>query len=177
MSYHGVEIPKQKVAEFCRRRFPALPTVVVPVFVDRRLFHFQAEKRLQIAFSPRKRPMEAAFIRDLFCADHPEFRNIPWVEIAGVSEHKVADILKHSAIYLSLCRFEALPLSILEAFVCGCVTAGFTGFGACQTVLAITRRRSLWDYPSGAYCFSSISAEPSSTSIFRFTPDRWALVV
>ena len=120
----------RQVAEFCRRRFPTLPTTHVPVFIDHRLFHFQSEKRLQIVFAPRKRPQEAAFIRDLFQATYPEFRKLPWVEVAGVAEQKVAELLKQSTIYLSLCRFEALPLSILEAFACGCVVAGFTGFGA-----------------------------------------------
>lgn len=120
----------RQTVEFCRQRFPALPAEYVPGFVDRRLFVFQPQKRLQIALAPGKRPHETGFIRDLFCAKHVEFRNVPWVELAGMAEQKVAEILKHSAIYLALSRFEALPLSILEAFACGCVVAGFTGFGA-----------------------------------------------
>ena len=97
--------------------------------VDPAVFHFQANKKLQIALAPRKRPMEAAFVQDLFRATHPEWRAIPWIEIAGRAETEVAAILKESAVYLSLCRFEAVPLSILEAFACGCVVAGFTGTG------------------------------------------------
>jgi len=126
----GILCEGRQVADFCRRRFPSLPTALVPVFVDRELFHFQSQKRLQIAFAPRKRPLEAAFIQDLFRAENPEFRSIPWVQISGVSEQKVATILKDSAIYLSLSRFESVGLSALEAFACGCVVAGFTGFGA-----------------------------------------------
>lgn len=117
-------------ADFCRRRFPALPTILMPVLIDGADFHFQSHKRLQIAFAPRKRGLEAAFIHDLFRAANPEFRSIPWVEISGVSEREVAQILKDSALYLSLCRFEAVGMSILEAFACGCMVAGFTGFGA-----------------------------------------------
>ena len=74
--------------------------------------------------------MEAAFIQDLFRAENPQFRSIPWVQISGVPEEKVATILKDSAVYLSLSRFEAVGLSILEALASGCVVAGFTGFGA-----------------------------------------------
>jgi len=102
----------------------------VPVLIDRGLFHFQPQKRLQIAFAPRKRPLEAAFIQDLFRAENAEFRSIPWMQITGVSEQQVATILKDSAVYLSLSRFEAAGLSILEAMAGGCVVAGFTGFGA-----------------------------------------------
>jgi len=126
----GVLCEGRQVAAFCRRRFPSLPTALVPVFVDHELFHFQPQKRLQIAFAPRKRPLEAAFIQDLFRAENPEFRSVPWVQISGVPEQKVATILKDSAIYLSLSRFESVGLSVLEAFASGCVVAGFTGFGA-----------------------------------------------
>ena len=50
-------------------------------------------------------------------------------------------MLNESAIYLALCRFEALPLTILEALSSGCVTAGFTGFGARQYT---TARNGFW---------------------------------
>ena len=116
--------------EFCRRRFPSLPVFPVPVMVDTDVFHFQSEKRMQIVFSPRKRPTEAAFVQDLFRAENPEFRNVPWIELSGASQETVARVLKDSAIYLSLSRFESAALSILEAMACGCAVAGFTGFGA-----------------------------------------------
>lgn len=128
----GILCVGRLVADFCRRRFPSLPSALVPVVVDQNLFHFQSQKRLQIAFAPRKRPLEAAFVQDLFRAENPQFRSVPWVQISGVSESEVAGILKDSAVYLSLSRFEAAALSILEALACGCVVAGFTGFGARQ---------------------------------------------
>lgn len=117
------------VAEFCRRRFPGQPISLVPVVIDRELFCFQSQKKLQIAFAPSKRPLEAAFIQDLFRADNPEFRSIPWVEISDMTERDVARTLKETAVYLSLCRFEAIPMTPLEALASGCVVAGFTGFG------------------------------------------------
>ena len=85
--------------------------------------------------------MEAAFIRDLFQATSPEQPAVPWVEIAGMPEGQVAATLGEAAIYLSLCRFEAFSLSILEAMACGCVPVGFTGFGA---RLYTTDRNGLW---------------------------------
>lgn len=118
------------VVEFCERRFPKLRIGSVPILVDTELFRVNTSKRLQIAYMPRKRPMEAEFIKDLFRAESPECCDIPWVAIAHKPEQDVARILADSAIYLSLCRFESYALSVLEALACGCVVAGFTGFGA-----------------------------------------------
>jgi glycosyltransferase involved in cell wall biosynthesis len=121
--------PSQEVASFCRRRFPDLPVVIVPYPVDRALFRPREPKHIQIAFMPRKRASEAAFIRDLFRAENPAFRAVPWVEITKVSEKQVAQTLGESSVYLSLSRFEAFGLSTLEALSSGCIVAGFTGIG------------------------------------------------
>ncbi len=119
-------------ADYCRLRFPAMPVDSVPVGIDLRRFGFPAEKKMQIAFAPQKRPREAAFIQDLFRARCPEFRSVPWVEIRGISEAHLAAVLKESAVYLCLGRFESCPLSILEAMAAGCIPAGFTGLGGRQ---------------------------------------------
>jgi hypothetical protein len=118
------------VADFCRLRFPTLPIHIVPVCIDQSLFQFQPQKKLQIAFAPRKRPAETQFIFDLCRHSHPEFGSVPWIEISGLPEEQVAAVLKESAIYLSPCRFDAYSISILEAFACGCIAAGFTGGGS-----------------------------------------------
>jgi len=82
----GILCVGRQAADFCRRRFLSTPISSVPVFIDHDLFCFQPQKQLQIAFTPRKRPLEAAFIQDSFRAENPALRNIPWVKIAGVSE-------------------------------------------------------------------------------------------
>lgn len=126
----------QYVATFCRRRLPGSRLFIVPNYVERKMFRPQETKRLQIALMPRKRQLEAAVIRDLFQSDNPQYRNVPWVPIANVPEHEVARIFGESAVYLSLCRFEAFSLSLLEGLACGCITAGFTGVGGreCATM-------------------------------------------
>ena len=96
---------------------------------------------MQVAFAPHKRPLEAAFIRDLFRAGGRENRQIPWIEIAKMNESQVAAVLGESAIYLSLCRLEAFAQSILEAMACGCILAGFTGIGAREYT---TARNGFW---------------------------------
>lgn len=119
----------RNVVEYCERRFPNLRTVSLPAFVDTEMFRIASHKQLAIAFSPRKRPIEAEFIRDFFRAQYPQWSEIPWIPLVGRTEKEMAKLLSESTVYLSLCRFEAYPLSILEAFASGCIAAGFTGFG------------------------------------------------
>jgi glycosyltransferase involved in cell wall biosynthesis len=121
--------PGPTAAYFCRRRFPTVSIFLVPYPVDTTLFRPQPVKRLQIAYVPRKRPAEVVVINDLFRAENPQWAGIPWVQIANVPEAEVARILSESALYLSLCRFEAFPLTLMEALASGCVTAGFAGIG------------------------------------------------
>jgi hypothetical protein len=128
-------------ARFCQLRFPRLPVSIVPVYIDREQFHMEVNKKVQVAFAPRKRPLEVAFVHDLFQTMHPEFRNVPWVQIDGLTESQVASTLRETAVYLSLCRMESCPLTILEAFSCGCVTVGFTGIGGRQFT---TMRNGFW---------------------------------
>jgi hypothetical protein len=128
-------------ASYCQSRFPTLPAAIIPVCIDHQQFHFQGQKKLQIAYAPRKRPLEAAFIKDLFRARNPGFRSIRWVEFHGASEAQVAETLRETAVYLSLCRLESCPLTIMEAFACGCMTAGFTGIGGRQYT---TTRNGFW---------------------------------
>jgi hypothetical protein len=137
----GILCAGRSVADFCRLRFPSMPIAIVPVGIDQTLFRPQRDKKLQIAFAAHKRPLEAAFIWDLFCAQNPEFASLPWVEMRGLSEEQVAAVLGQSAVCLALCRFESFSMTIIETLASGCVTAGFTGFGARQFT---TARNGFW---------------------------------
>jgi hypothetical protein len=121
--------PGYECAEFCRGRLRVKTISVIPNYVETRIFFPREDKKLQIAFTPRKRPSEGAVIRDLFRSRGEQYRKIPWIEISNNTEAQVAQILGESALFLSLCRFEALPLSLLEAMASGCVVAGFSGQG------------------------------------------------
>jgi Glycosyl transferases group 1 len=131
----------QFTAAVLRRRFPTTRLFIVPNYVDRRRFACPTEKHMAIAFMPRKRPAEVDSIRDLFAAENPDLRQWPWVKIDGQPEERVAKMLGHSAVYLSLCRLEAFPLTLLEAFSCGCITAGYTGLGGREVA---TARNGFW---------------------------------
>lgn len=119
--------PSHTVMQFCRRRFPGIKLAYTPFFVDHSRFSWRAEKALQIATIPRKRPMEFGAIFDLFRATYPQYREVPWVYVQGATEAQVADSMGRSAVFLSLARLEAHAMTTLEAMACGCVLAGFTG--------------------------------------------------
>lgn len=116
----------ESVAAYLRSRYAGLPVATVPCAVDTTLFR-PAAKRLQVAYAPRKRPIEAKFVLDW--ANHRLKGEVPFVQISGMSESQVAVILGESAVFLALSRLEALPLMPLEAMAGGCLVAGFTGIG------------------------------------------------
>ncbi|GJQ60180.1 MAG: glycosyltransferase [Candidatus Scalindua sp. AMX11] len=90
------------------------------------------EKKLQIAYMPRKTPGELDFIKNLFCVLFKQYKQVPWVCIDNVDETKVAEILSESDIFLSTSIYEGLGLPPIEAMACGCVVVGFHGDGGLE---------------------------------------------
>jgi hypothetical protein len=113
---------------FVSERFPETAAALVPYPIDGALFR-PRQKRLQVCYMPRKRPVEAAYIIDRLRTLHPDLTHIPFVEISGTHEHQVAEIMGESAVFLSLSRLEGLGLTPLEAMASGCIVVGFTGVG------------------------------------------------
>ncbi|MDE2030359.1 MAG: glycosyltransferase family 4 protein [Alphaproteobacteria bacterium] len=117
------------IYDHCRMRHPALRAFVVPCAVDPALFKPAAVKREAIAFMPRKRPIEAAYLRDMFRFALPQYQDWEWVEIANATEAEAARLMGEASVFLSLSRLEGFGLTPLEAMAAGCVVAGFTGIG------------------------------------------------
>ena len=103
------------------RVHPALPAYFVP-----------GKKRLQIAFSPRKRPIEARFLEAYFKSRVPEYAHVPWVPLANMSRDALAPILAVSAVYAGLPWLESLGLMNLEAMASGCHVVAYTGHGGIE---------------------------------------------
>lgn len=119
--------PSHSVLHFCRRRFPGMALGYTPFYVDHSRFTHRADKVLQIAAVPRKRPVEFGAISDLFRASYPQHRDLPWVYMHKATETQVAQAMGRSAVFLSLARLEAHGMTTLEAMASGCLVAGFTG--------------------------------------------------
>ena len=97
---------------------------VLPLFQVR-----TAPKKLQVAYMPDKRPQEAPVVFSLFRNLYPEFAEVPWVPIAGMSRQACADVMAESAVFASFSCLEGLGLPPLEAMASGCLVCGFDGGG------------------------------------------------
>jgi hypothetical protein len=104
---------------------PALPDYFMP-----------RAKKLQIAYSPSKRPLESGFLKEYFRAMVPEYAHIPWMKLEGMSRQATARALSESAVYAALPLLESLGLMSLEAMACGCHVVGYTGHGGSEYAMA-----------------------------------------
>ena len=111
------------------RLFPDARVETVRCFADERRFQPAKTKQALVACSPRKRPIEAVAIRQMFGKLHPEHADLEWREFIDAPEHEVAQVLAQASLHLSLSRLESVGMTPLEAMAAGCVCAGFTGVG------------------------------------------------
>lgn len=119
------------------------PPVVRPA-VDTNVFRVPARKPggpPRIGFMPRKNRALAEQVRRIFEERNPG-AGVEWVPIEGLDPAGVARTLASCHVFLATGFPEGLGLPPLEAMACGCLCAGFTGFGG-------------WDYmrqvEGGAY--------------------------
>lgn len=111
------------------RRISGVSAVhLVQIAVDNNIFR-PREKKLQVCAVPRKLPREFEAIIGGLRLLHPAFAGIPILRIDSVPEPQVADMMADSAVFLSLCHREALPLTPIEAMASGCAVVGYHGWG------------------------------------------------
>lgn len=115
---------------------------VMPVAIDPAVFR-PLDKKMQIAFAPRKLRWHGDIIRKIFVTKFPDMRAVPWVAIDGVPEARAAEIMGESAVYLALGHFESCPLMALEAMSAGCGVVGYHGYGGLEYA---TPRNGFWHY-------------------------------
>lgn len=127
----GVFCSSEIISEFVRSVFDYNEVPIVHYAIPLDIFK-PREKRLQIAYMPRKRATEIDFIKKLFNKIYPKYKEIPWICIDKVEEGKAAQILGESAIFLSTSLYEGFGLPPLEAMACGCIVVGFHGYGGLE---------------------------------------------
>lgn len=117
------------IIKYAEQRHSDVPRFHVPCSIDGTLFKPQLPKTSTIALLPRKRPVEAVYLHDMFRSQYPQWQHVFWQEITAVSEREVAAALGTAAVFLSMSRLESFGLTPVEAMAAGCVVAGFTGIG------------------------------------------------
>jgi glycosyltransferase involved in cell wall biosynthesis len=104
---------------------PAVPDYFVP-----------GEKKLQIAFAPGKRMVEAQFLKGYFQSKAPDYAHVPWIPLISMPRQDCARIMGQSALFAALPLLESLGLTSLEAMAAGCHVVGYTGHGGVEYATA-----------------------------------------
>jgi glycosyltransferase involved in cell wall biosynthesis len=136
-------------------RHSRTPSHIIPCSIDARLFR-PLVKRNRIVLIPRKRKIEAAYIRDTFRFAHRQYGDWEWQGLVNVGEGSVARAFGEAKVFLSLSRLEGFGLTPIEAMAAGCIVAGFTGIGGREYA---TPENGFWaeedDFPS---CIAQLKA-------------------
>jgi glycosyltransferase involved in cell wall biosynthesis len=98
--------------------------------VDSSLFHpNDAPRHRQVAFMPRKQPQHLEQVINILNL-RGALDGWTLAPIQGLSESGVAEILRHTFLYLSTCHEEGFGLPPVEAGMAGCLVVGYTGLAA-----------------------------------------------
>ena len=121
------------VARSIEQALGTLPPVLRPG-IDPARFHPPASRPaptpVRVGFMPRKNKALATMIRNVAAARAPRTGlALEWVAIDGLPPDGVAEALRSCHVFLATGFPEGCPLPPLEAMACGCVVAGFAGFG------------------------------------------------
>lgn len=96
--------------------------------VERPGLDFQQNKKLQIAYMPRKRAEEVNLLVAALKRRN-RLQDVEFVKIEKVSDDELVGILNESLIFLSFSSQEGFGLPPAEALSAGCLTIGYTGVG------------------------------------------------
>jgi hypothetical protein len=125
----AIIVPSEVAARTVRRMYPNHQVELIRAFADERVFRPGPERVPTVAYAPRKRPLEAPAIAQMFRHMHPRHAALPWRQLEGASEAEVAKVFGSAALFLSLSRLESVGMTPLEAMAGGCICAGFMGVG------------------------------------------------
>lgn len=124
----GVMVVSQDSFDYLKFSFPNLPLYRIRLSVESGLFTFTDKKKKQIAYMPRKNPLDAFQIIEIL-KGRGNLNEWEFVEIDQKPIEVVAKIFKESAIYLNIVYQEGFGLPAFEAMLCGCVVIGNNGQG------------------------------------------------
>lgn len=124
----GTIVVSQDLVDYLQFAFPKAHISRMTISFDSDLFYYQANKKKQIAFMPRKRKMDAVQVVEIIKARN-QLKDWTFYPIDSLSAAKVGQIFRESALFMSFSFFEGFGLPPVEAMACGCMTIGFHGNG------------------------------------------------
>lgn len=125
----GTLVVSEDSLNYMKFGFPHLDNLYrIHLSIDFNLFSYQPKKKKQIAYMTRKRNTHSTQVTSLL-RERNTLIDWTFVPIDNMTEYQVAEILKESALFLSFCKTEGSPLTLLEAMSCGCLVIGYHGQG------------------------------------------------
>ena len=124
----GAIVVSEDSRRYLETIFPELRVRRVHYGIDPQLFAFAREKKRQLAYMPRKNPLD---LDQVLARLRLTGRLEGWevVEIADRAEADTARVLRESAVFLSSGHPEGFGLPAAEAMSAGCVVVGYHGYG------------------------------------------------
>ena len=113
---------------YLRSAFPDIRVERVRYAIDSGLYHPRGNRRRAVSYMPRKRKLECDELLALLRASQL-LEGWEVLTIDGVSEHRAAEMLSESSVFLSFSLREGFGLPPAEAMASGCLVVGFDGFG------------------------------------------------
>jgi glycosyltransferase involved in cell wall biosynthesis len=96
--------------------------------VEKPGLNYKQEKKLQIAYMPRRRREEVEIVITAL-KNRADMADVTFVEIENISSEEVCAILRDSLMFLSFSYKEGFGLPPAEAMAAGCLVVGYTGVG------------------------------------------------
>jgi glycosyltransferase involved in cell wall biosynthesis len=110
------------------RLHPELPVRLIPNPVDTDLFRPAVTRERQIAWMPRRRPLEAAVLERLLRNDS-RADGVELAVLAELTERQVAEALGRTSVFIALGISEGFGLPVAEALAAGCLVVGYPAGG------------------------------------------------
>lgn len=101
---------------------------LMSLYISQELYGYQQDKKLQVAYMPRKRGRDALPLVKALQATHG-IQDIPFIPIDGLATDDAAHLLRESLFFLSLSEREGFGLPAAEAMATGALVIGYTGVG------------------------------------------------
>jgi glycosyltransferase involved in cell wall biosynthesis len=126
--YVATIVVSEDSAAYLQYVFPGHDVYRIHNAIDVERFAFREDKKRQICFMPRKHPEDAIQVLGILRA-RGVLDGVRVVAIENQNESGVAAIMGESLLFLSFGYPEGCPLPPAEAMACGCIVAGYHGFG------------------------------------------------